>query len=104
MSSIVVTQSRNASLIASFRICVPSVTGTTVGAEALHPEDVGSLPRHVDCTHVDRAIEAEARRHRRRRDPVLPGAGLGNDPRLSHPLDQQALPHHVVGLVGPWCG
>ena len=33
-------------------------------------------------------------------DPMLTGAGFGDNPGLSHAPDQQALTHDVVGLVG----
>ena len=37
--------------------------GTDLGAEEAHALHVGSLPLHVGFAHVDRALEAEARRH-----------------------------------------
>jgi hypothetical protein len=44
--------------------------GNDLGTELHHPEHVGSLTLDVDLAHVDRAVEAHAGRHRRRRDPV----------------------------------
>ena len=41
----------------------------------------------------------EARRHRRGRHPVLPGAGLGDDAPLPHAPRQQRLTEAVVDLV-----
>jgi hypothetical protein len=32
-------------------------------------------------------------------DAVLPGAGLGHEPRLAHALGQQRLAEHIVDLV-----
>ncbi len=70
-------------------------------AEQLHPEDVQRLALHVVGAHVDVAVEPQERTDRRRRDAVLPGAGLGNHAPLPHPLCQQRLPERVVDLVGP---
>ena len=74
--------------------------GDDRGAEALHPEHVGALAFDVDFTHVDGALEPELCRHGRGGDTMLSCAGLGNDPGLPHALDQEALAHYVVGLVG----
>ena len=70
------------------------------GAETFHPEHVGTLPGDIDLPHVDRALQSEPGGHGRGGDPVLTRAGLGDDPRLAHPLHQQPLSHDVVGLVG----
>ncbi len=68
--------------------------------ELLHPENVGALARNVFGTHVNHALEAEAGRHRGRRDSVLAGPRLGDHALLSHAPDEEALPHDVVQLVG----
>lgn len=75
--------------------------GDHLGAELPHPEDVRVLAGDVLLAHVDRAREPEPRRHRRRGDAVLPGAGLRDHTSLPHALHEQALAHDVVGLVGP---
>ena len=68
-------------------------------AQQLHPLDVGLLAADVLLAHVDDALQAEQRARGGRRDAVLAGAGLGDDPRLAHPLRQQRLPERVVELV-----
>src|SRR5690606_11136958 len=65
----------------------------------LHAPDVERLALDVDRAHVDLARQAEERARRRRRDPMLPGPGLGDDAALSHPLGQQHLTQRVVQLV-----
>ena len=55
------TQSRSASLIASFRVRDPCVDRHDLGAEQPHPGDVERLPVGVDLAHVDHALEAEQR-------------------------------------------
>ena len=99
MSSTLVTQSRSASFMASFSVPWPAVTGTHLGAEQLHAEDVGLLPLDVGRAHVDDAGQAEARRDGGRGHAVLAGAGLGDDARLAHALGQQDLAEAVVDLV-----
>ena len=71
-----------------------------LGAEQLHPGDVQRLALGVDLAHVDGAVEAEVRRRGGRGHAVLAGAGLGDHPRLAHPLGQQGLAEHVADLVG----
>ena len=71
-----------------------------LGAEEPHAEDVRLLPLDVGRAHVDDAGQAEARRHRRHRDAVLAGAGLGDDPGLAHAPGEQDLAEAVVDLVG----
>ena len=99
MVSTVATQSRSASLIASFSVRLPDSTGTHLGAEELHAPDVQSLALDVDRAHVDQAVEPEQRRGGRCGDAVLAGAGLGDDPPLAHPLGEQRLAEDVVDLV-----
>ncbi len=70
-----------------------------LGTEQLHPGDVEGLPLGVHLAHVDDAFEAEQRAGGRGRHTVLSGPGLGDDPALAHPFDQQRLPEHVVDLV-----
>ena len=73
--------------------------GDYLRAELLHPEDVRPLADDVVLAHVDRALEPEPRRHRRRGHAVLPGAGLCDHAPLAQALYEQALAHHVIGLV-----
>ena len=93
------TQSRNASLIASFSVREPGRDRDDLGAEQPHPGDVERLPLGVDLAHVDGALEAEQRRGGRGGDAVLAGAGLGDDARLADALGEQRLAEHVVDLV-----
>ena len=70
-----------------------------VGAEQVHPLDVGRLPAHVLGAHEDDALEPEPRAGGRCRDAVLAGAGLGDDPRLAEPPGEHDLAERVVDLV-----
>ena len=92
-------QSRIAALVASLSVRVPNSTGSTVGAEEPHPLDVGRLPAHVLGAHVDDALEPEPRAGGRRRDAVLSGARLGDDPPLPEPPREHDLAERVVDLV-----
>ncbi len=74
--------------------------GHHLGPQAFHPEDVGPLARHVHLAHVNGAAKAETRGHGGRGHAMLAGAGLGDDARFAHALDEQSLAHDVVGLVG----
>ena len=99
MSLTLVTQSRIASLMASFSVRLPASTPHDLGAEQPHAEDVQRLPRHVLGAHVDVALEPEQRAGGRRRHAVLSGAGLGDDAPLAHALGEQRLAERVVDLV-----
>ena len=68
-------------------------------AEEPHAHDVQRLALDVLAAHVDLAAQAEERRHGRRRDAVLSGAGLGDDARLPHAARDQDLPERIVDLV-----
>ena len=68
-------------------------------AEHLHAEDVERLAAHVLRPHVHDALEAEERADRRRRDAVLAGARLGDDPLLAEAEREEALADGVVDLV-----
>ena len=70
-----------------------------LGAEQAHPLDVRPLAAHVLGAHVDDALEAEARADGRRRDAVLAGARLGDDPVLAEPAREHRLAERVVELV-----
>ena len=70
-----------------------------LGAEQPHPGDVERLAAGVLLAHVDGAGQPHERRRGRRRDAVLAGAGLGDDPGLADPLGEQRLAQHVVDLV-----
>jgi hypothetical protein len=65
----------------------------------MHPVDVRPLAGHVLGAHVDDALEAEPCADRRRRDPVLAGARLGDDPPLAETPGEHGLSERVVQLV-----
>ena len=98
------TQSRIAALTASFSVRAPASTGATSAPEQPHALDVRRLAAHVLGAHVDDALEPEQRAGGRRGDAVLAGAGLGDHPRLAHPLREQRLADRVVDLVGAGVG
>ncbi len=75
-----------------------------LGPEQLHPLDVGRLAADVLAAHVDDALEPEQGAGGGGGDAVLAGAGLGDHPRLAHPLRQQRLADRVVDLVGAGVG
>ncbi len=77
----------------------PRVHRDHLGAEQFHAEDVGFLPLDVGGAHIDDTRQVEERAGRCRRDPVLSGTGLGDDPALAHAPRQQGLAEHVVDLV-----
>ena len=66
-----------------------------------HPENVERLALHVDCPHVDRAIQPELGAHRRRGDTMLSGTGLGDHALLAHPSGEQGLAEGVVDFMSP---
>jgi len=94
-----VTQSRNASLTASFSGLGAALHGNDGGAEQLHPEDVEGLSRDVHAPHVDLALEAEEGGRRRGGNAVLTRPRLRDDPVLAHALREEGLPQHIVDLV-----
>ena len=70
-----------------------------LGAHQPHPEDIELLPLDVLRTHVDQCLEPDQRAGDGGRDPMLAGAGLGDQAGLAHALRQQCLGQHLVGLV-----
>ena len=70
-----------------------------LGAEQTHSLEVRPLAAHVLRAHVDDALQPEAGAHRRGRNPVLAGAGFGNDSALAQPEREQGLTKRVVELV-----
>ena len=70
-----------------------------LGSEHLHAMHVERLPRAIDFAHVDDALHAEHRAHRRCGHTVLARARLGNDARLAHAFREKDLAHRVVDLV-----
>ena len=103
MPRTLVTQSRIASLIASFRVFWPASTPRTSAPMSRIAEDIQRLPGHVHRAHVDHALKAKLRAHRRRGDAVLAGASFGDHAFLSHAAGQQRLSERVVDLVRPRC-
>ena len=77
----------------------PTVHGLDLGAEQLHAEHVEFLAFDVDGAHVHLALQAHERRCGGAGDPVLAGAGVGDDALLAHPLGEQRLADDVVDLV-----
>ena len=69
------------------------------GPQQLHPEDVGRLPLDILAAHVDNALHAVAGADGGGCDPVLAGAGFGNDALLAHAPREQCLAKAVVDLV-----
>ena len=104
MVSTFVTQSRIASFTASFSVAVPDVTLPDLGAEGVHAQDVRRLSADVLLAHEHDARQAQERAGGGRRDAVLAGAGLGDDPRLAEPSGEERLAEGVVDLVGARVG
>ena len=73
-------------------------------AEGVHPEHVRRLPADVLRAHVHDARQVEQGAGGRRRDAVLAGPGLGDDPGLAEPPGEQRLAERVVDLVGAGVG
>ena len=69
------------------------------GAQQLHPEYVGRLPLDILTAHVDNALHAVASADGGGCDPMLAGAGFGNDAFLAHAPREQCLAKAVVDLV-----
>ncbi len=99
-----VTQSRMASFMASFKVRLPDSTGTTRGPQQLHADDVEALAPDVFGAHVDVALQPQQGRHRGGGHAVLARPGLGNEPGFAHAPGQQPLPQGVVDLVRPGVG
>ena len=86
--------------MASLSVLDPESTPTTSAPNSRMRETLGAWRAMSTCPHVHAARQAQLRRGGGRRDAVLPRAGLGDDPRLAHPLCQQHLAERVVQLVG----
>ena len=99
MVSTVATQSRSASLTASFSVRLPELHRAHLGAEQPHAEHVERLALGVDLSHVDDALQPEQGGRGGGGHAVLAGAGLGHQPRLAHLQGQQPLTDDVVDLV-----
>ena len=103
--STLATQSRSASLIASLSVALPESTGTTFGAEQLHPGHVERLPLGVDRAHVDGAVEAEVAPPRWRvATPCWPAPVSAITRGLAHPLGEQRLAERRCGSCARRCG
>ena len=70
------------------------------GAQHPHPLHVGVLALDIGLAHEDLALHAHQGADGRGGDPVLAGAGLGDDARLPHLPGEQDLADGVVDLVG----
>ena len=70
------------------------------GAQHLHAEHIGRLPRHIDRAHVDDAFEAIFGAGGGGGDAMLARARLRDDALLAHAHGQQDLAQHIVDLVG----
>src|SRR5256884_105051 len=68
-------------------------------AEHAHARDVEGLARHVFRAHVDDTLEAQMRGDGGGSNAVLARAGFGNDARLAHLHDQQALADGVIDFM-----
>mmetsp|Transcript_113571 Transcript_113571/g.294177 ORF Transcript_113571/g.294177 Transcript_113571/m.294177 type:complete len:206 (-) Transcript_113571:1231-1848(-) len=69
----------------------PALGRHDLRTQHLHAEHVERLPLHVDCPHVDDALEAHQRASRRSRNAMLSSARLGDDPLLAQLLGEQGL-------------
>jgi hypothetical protein len=70
------------------------------GAQEFHAVDIQGLALHVLGAHEHVALEAQAGGDGGAGHAVLPGAGLGDHPRLAHVLREERLADGVVHLVG----
>ena len=71
-----------------------------IGAQQLHPCDIGCLLGYIHLTHIDVALEPEVGCCSSQGHAVLSGAGLGDQFLFPHIFGQQTLAHTVVELVG----
>ena len=78
--------------------------GAHLGTEGAHPKHVRSLALDVLRAHVHDARQVEQGAGRRRRDPMLAGTGLRDDPGLAQTPREQRLTEGVVDLVRPRVG
>ena len=77
----------------------PGLDGPHLRAQEAHALDVRALAPHVLGSHVDDALEVEARADGRDRDAVLARARLGDDAPLAEAPGEQGLAERVVELV-----
>jgi len=96
VSRTLVTQSRMASLIASFKVREPESTPRTSAPSRRMRKTLSSWRRHVLHAHVNHALEPEQRTDGGRGHTVLPGAGLRNDATLAHTQRQQRLARQLL--------
>src|SRR5690606_31417294 len=68
-------------------------------SEELHAGYVEGLSLHVDGSHVDDALHAEARGDGGCGNAVLACAGLRDDPLFAHPAGKEDLAEGVVDLM-----
>ena len=79
---------------------LPGLDPAHFGPEETHADDVEALALHVCRAHVNDTLHPEARRHCRRRDPVLASPGLGDDALFAEALREDDLTEGIVDLVG----
>ena len=66
-----------------------------------HPKHVKGLAADVLLAHINDALQTQHRGGGSGGDPVLSGAGFGDDAPLAHKLRQQRLPQGVVDFMRP---
>ena len=96
-----VTQSRMASLIASFRVRLPESTPDNFRSEQTHAKNIEPLAFHVLSAHINGASEAETGSDGGRCDSMLARAGFRDDALFSHAHGEKALAQSVVYFVRP---
>ena len=69
-----------------------------------HAKHIERLPFHIFNTHINFALETKHRRHSCRCHAVLSGTSLGNNPRFTHPVGEQNLPHGMIDFMRPRMG
>ena len=78
---------------------VAAVDRNHLCAEKVHAEHVGTLPGHVNRSHVDIAGKPEKRRRRGCGDAVLTRARFGDDARFFHVAREERLAERIGDFV-----
>ena len=74
------------------------------GGQQAHPKDIGGLAADVGGAHIDQALQAQHSADGGGGDPVLAGAGFGDNARLAHIFSQQGLAQGIVDFMGAGMG